>query len=151
MSFLKATLLSVSFLAMAFIAIACAGQTPAAAPTSAPAQPTSAPAQPTSAPTQPTSAPAQPSQPTSAPATGLKGQIAIDGSSTVFPITEAMAEEFGKMHPDVKVTVGIKGTGGGFKVFCSENAAERTAIQDASRAIKAEEADLCKKAGVEYF
>ncbi len=150
MSFLKATLLSVSFLAMAFIAIACAGQTPAAAPTSAPAQPTSAPAQPTSAPTQPTSAPAQPSQPTSAPATGLKGQIAIDGSSTVFPITEAMAEEYGKMQKDVKVTVGIKGTGGGFKVFCSENAAERTAIQDASRAIKKEEADLCEKAGIKF-
>ena len=103
---------------------------------------------PTAAPTQ---APAQPSQPTTVSvAPALAGQIAIDGSSTVFPITEAIAEEYGKVQKGVKVTVGIKGTGGGFKVFCSENAAERTAIQDASRAIKKEEADLCKKAGIEY-
>ncbi len=47
----------------------------------------------------------------------LKGNIAIDGSSTVFPITEAVAEEFGKVQPGVKVTVGISGTGGGFKKF----------------------------------
>lgn len=120
------------------VAMACAP----AAPTQVPApQPTiSAPVQPTIV-VQPTTASAAP---------GLSGQIMIDGSSTVFPITEAVAEEFGKAQPGVKVTVGIKGTGGGFKVFCSENAAERTAIQDASRAIKSEEADLCKKAGIEY-
>ncbi len=129
---------------IALVAIACA---PTAAPTAAP---TVVPA--------PTQAPAQPSQPTAAPqpttasaAPGLSGQISVDGSSTVFPITEAVAEDFGKTHPNVQVTVGIKGTGGGFKVFCSENAAERTAIQDASRAIKAAEVDLCKKAGIEYF
>lgn len=80
----------------------------------------------------------------------LAGQIAIDGSSTVYPITEAVAEEFGKGQPNVKVAVGIKGTGGGFKVFCSENAAERTDVQNASRKIKADEAELCKKAGVEF-
>ena len=108
-----------------------------------------------------TQVPAQPSarvQPTSASASAislaaantLSGQVSIDGSSTVFPITEAVAEEYGKTQKDVKVTVGIKGTGGGFKVFCSENAAERTAIQDASRPISAAEADLCKKAGVGY-
>lgn len=80
----------------------------------------------------------------------LVGMISIDGSSTVYPITEAVAEEFANVQRDVRVTVGIKGTGGGFKVFCSENAAERTAIQNASRAIKPSEAELCDKAGVEY-
>lgn len=118
-------------LALALVVIACAA--PVATPT-------------------PGQAPAQPGQPTTAPSTGkLSGTISVDGSSTVFPITEAVAEEFGKANPDVKVTVGIKGTGGGFKVFCSENAAERTAIQNASRAIKSSEAELCKKAGVEYL
>jgi phosphate transport system substrate-binding protein len=99
-------------------------------------------------PTQMTTAP----QPTSAgpAAPGLAGTISIDGSSTVFPITEAVAEEFGKLQPDVKVTVGIKGTGGGFQAFCSANAAERTDIQDASRAISASEIEACKTAGVEY-
>ena len=47
----------------------------------------------------------------------LKGTIRIDGSSTVFPITEAVAEEFGKVHRRVRVTVGVSGTGGGFKKF----------------------------------
>lgn len=99
------------------------------------------------APVAPTSA----IRPTTALAdSSLSGQIAIDGSSTVYPITEAVAEEFAKLYPAVRTTVGVKGTGGGFKVFCSENAAERTAIQNASRAIKATEADLCKRAGVEY-
>lgn len=94
--------------------------------------------------------PAVPAQPTSAAISRLSGQIAIDGSSTVYPITEAVVEEFARKYPDVRTTVGIKGTGGGFQVFCSENAAERTAIQNASRAIEADEADLCKRAGIEY-
>ena len=47
----------------------------------------------------------------------LAGTVAVDGSSTVFPITEAVAEEFQKIHPQVRVTVGISGTGGGFKKF----------------------------------
>jgi phosphate transport system substrate-binding protein len=55
--------------------------------------------------------------------------IAVDGSSTVFPITEAMAEEFQKANPGIKVTVGIAGTGGGFKKFCRGE----TDISDASR------------------
>jgi phosphate transport system substrate-binding protein len=62
-------------------------------------------------------------------------QIRIDGSSTVFPITEAVAEEFGKTKPGVRVTVGISGTGGGFKRFI----AGETDISDASRPIKPKE------------
>jgi phosphate transport system substrate-binding protein len=73
--------------------------------------------------------------------------IAIDGSSTVFPITEAMAEEFQKASPGLKVTVGIAGTGGGFKKFCRGE----IDIADASRPIKASEAEECKKAGIEFI
>jgi phosphate transport system substrate-binding protein len=73
--------------------------------------------------------------------------IAVDGSSTVFPITEAMAEEFQKANPGIKVTVGISGTGGGFKKFCRGE----TDISDASRPIKKSEADACKAAGIEFI
>ncbi|HEY8267663.1 MAG TPA: PstS family phosphate ABC transporter substrate-binding protein [Xanthobacteraceae bacterium] len=73
--------------------------------------------------------------------------IAVDGSSTVFPITEAMAEEFQKANPGLKVTVGIAGTGGGFKKFCRGE----TDISDASRPIKKSEADDCKKNGIQYI
>ncbi len=59
--------------------------------------------------------------------------IEIDGSSTVYPITEAVAEEFGKLYREVKVVVGISGTGGGFKRFGTGE----TDISDASRPIKA--------------
>lgn len=76
----------------------------------------------------------------------LSGDIAVDGSSTVFPITEAMAEEFGITNPDVRVAVGISGTGGGFKKFCNNE----TDIQDASRPIKASEQELCAANGIEY-
>ena len=48
---------------------------------------------------------------------GLHGTVKVDGSSTVFPITEAVAEEFGKMYPRVRITVGVSGTGGGFKKY----------------------------------
>ena len=78
---------------------------------------------------------------------GLSGEIPIDGSSTVFPITEAVAEEFGKLHPNVKVTVGISGTGGGFQKFCNQE----TVISDASRPIKQSEMDKCAAAGVEFI
>ena len=64
-------------------------------------------------------------------AEGLFGKIRIDGSSTVFPITEAVAEEFQKLHRKVRVTVGISGTGGGFKKFTTG----QTDINDASRRI----------------
>ena len=77
----------------------------------------------------------------------LKGTIAIDGSSTVGPFTEAAAELFNEENPDVKVTVGISGTGGGFEKFC----AGETDISDASRPIKDdEEAPVCQKNGVAY-
>jgi phosphate transport system substrate-binding protein len=75
--------------------------------------------------------------------------IQIDGSSTVFPITEAVAEEFQKANPDIKVTVGISGTGGGFKKFCKGE----THFSGASRPIKESEITLCagnKPKKVEY-
>ncbi len=77
----------------------------------------------------------------------LTGKVAIDGSSTVFPISEAIAEEFQASHPDVQVTVGISGTGGGFKKFI----AKEIDISDASRFIKGPEAEAAKAAGVEYI
>lgn len=79
--------------------------------------------------------------------TGLTGEIKIDGSSTVYPITEAVAEELGKSNPGLKVTVGISGTGGGFKKFI----AGETDISDASRPIKDKEDAGCKEKGVEYI
>jgi phosphate transport system substrate-binding protein len=74
-------------------------------------------------------------------------EIQIDGSSTVFPISEAMAEEFQAANPSVRVTVGVSGTGGGFSRFC----AGETAISNASRPIKEEEIAACEAAGVEYI
>lgn len=74
--------------------------------------------------------------------------VKIDGSSTVFPITEAVAEEFQKAKKGaVKVTVGISGTGGGFKKFCRGE----TDISDASRPILQKEMADCKAAGIEYY
>jgi phosphate transport system substrate-binding protein len=74
--------------------------------------------------------------------------VKIDGSSTVFPVTEAVAEDFQKAKKQqVKVTVGISGTGGGFKKFCRAE----TDISNASRPILKAEMEDCKKAGVEYF
>jgi len=78
---------------------------------------------------------------------GLAGTVQIDGSSTVFPISEAVAEEFQKKNPDVRVTVGISGTGGGFQKFCRGE----TDISDASRPIRAAEMDACQKAGIEFI
>jgi phosphate transport system substrate-binding protein len=78
--------------------------------------------------------------------------IRIDGSSTVYPITEAVAEEFQIENGGAtQVTVGISGTGGGFKKFCSSDASVRTDISNASRPIKEEEIEACKAAGVEYI
>ena len=72
--------------------------------------------------------------------------IQVDGSSTVYPITEAVAEEFRYVSPDSKVTVGISGTGGGFKRFCRKE----TDISDASRVIKSSEVKLCAENNVQY-
>nr|WP_229415317.1 PstS family phosphate ABC transporter substrate-binding protein [Moorena bouillonii] len=74
-------------------------------------------------------------------------QVKVDGSSTVFPISEAMAEEFQKANPGIQVTVGVSGTGGGFKKFC----AGETDISNGSRPIKESEIELCKKGGIEYI
>jgi phosphate transport system substrate-binding protein len=74
--------------------------------------------------------------------------VKIDGSSTVFPVTEAVAEDFQKSKKNqIKVTVGISGTGGGFKKFCRNE----IDISGASRPILKKEMDDCKAAGVEYF
>ncbi len=72
--------------------------------------------------------------------------IEIDGSSTVFPITEAMAEEFMTTNRNVDISVGVSGTGGGFEKFC----AGEIAIADASRPIKDAEKEACKAKGIEY-
>src|SRR5215216_4163193 len=83
-----------------------------------------------------------------APALAQQKIVKIDGSSTVYPITEAVAEEFQKAKKQsVKVTVGISGTGGGFKKFCRGE----TDISDASRPILKKEMEDCKAAGIEYF
>ncbi|HEX5909673.1 MAG TPA: PstS family phosphate ABC transporter substrate-binding protein [Thermoleophilaceae bacterium] len=77
----------------------------------------------------------------------LSGSIKIDGSSTVGPFAQAAAEGFQGENPNVKVSVGTSGTGGGFEKFC----AGETDISDASRPIKDdEEVPLCKKGGVKY-
>ena len=80
-------------------------------------------------------------------ATATPSVIQIDGSSTVFPITEAVAEEFQKANKNIRVTVGISGTGGGFQKFCRAE----TDISDASRPISATEIAACKQAGIEYI
>jgi len=77
---------------------------------------------------------------------GLTGSLRIDGSSTVGPLTQAVAEQFNADNPDVEISVGESGTGGGFEKFC----AGETAVNDASRPIEAEEKALCKKGGVSY-
>jgi len=77
----------------------------------------------------------------------LVGTVEIDGSSTVFPITAAVAEEFQNLHPDVRVNVGISGTGGGFKRFT----VGEIEISDASRPIKSSEAQTAQQNGIEYI
>lgn len=79
-------------------------------------------------------------------ASSLTGSVGIDGSSTVYPITEAVAEEFKKVHPDVKVSVALSGTGGGFKKF----ARAETDINDASRPIKPAEDSMANANNVHY-
>ncbi len=76
----------------------------------------------------------------------LSGNITIDGSSTVYPITEAVAEEFKNTAPDVRVTAGLSGTGGGFKKF----GRGEIDINDASRPIKGSEDSVCKANGINY-
>jgi len=86
-------------------------------------------------------------QPTDQAQPGLSGTVQIDGSSTVFPITEAVAEEFHKAEPGVRVTVGISGTGGGFKRFTKGE----TDINDASRPMAASEVEQAAQNGVAFI
>jgi phosphate transport system substrate-binding protein len=78
---------------------------------------------------------------------GLTGTVSLDGSSTVFPISEAVAEEFNAVQPSVRVTVGVSGTGGGFKKFL----AGEVDINDASRPIKTVELELANSSGVDFI
>lgn len=75
----------------------------------------------------------------------LTGAVQVDGSSTVYPISEAVAEEFQRLHRATRVTVGVSGTGGGFKRFCSGE----TDISDASRPIKDSEREICEQNGIQ--
>jgi phosphate transport system substrate-binding protein len=77
----------------------------------------------------------------------LTGQVVSDGSSTVGPLTQAVAEEFSAMAPQVQISVDISGTGGGFERFC----AGETDLQNASRAIDEEEIAACAEAGVDWY
>jgi phosphate transport system substrate-binding protein len=77
---------------------------------------------------------------------GASGSVAVDGSSTVFPMSNAAAELLSEENPDVQVAVAESGTGGGFEKFC----AGQTDISDASRPIEQEEKDACAKEGIEY-
>lgn len=77
----------------------------------------------------------------------LSGEINIDGSSTVYPISQAVAEEFQKLHPKTRPTVAKSGTGGGFKKFVLGE----VDINDASRPIKDSERELCEKNGVKFI
>ncbi|MFP6679602.1 MAG: PstS family phosphate ABC transporter substrate-binding protein [Dehalococcoidia bacterium] len=77
----------------------------------------------------------------------LNGTIEIDGSSTVFPISQAVAEEFRKAHPNVQVPVGVSGTGGGFKRFV----VGETHISNASRSIKPSEIEKAVENGIEFI
>jgi phosphate transport system substrate-binding protein len=138
------------------LATACA---PAAStsPTAAPAKPAEA-AKPTPAAAKPADA-AKPAEakPAASPVAAalpapvdpktLSGTVKVDGSSTVFPVTEAMAEEFQKATDGkTRVTVGISGTGGGFKKFC----AGETDISDASRPITKAELEACQAANIQF-
>ena len=91
--------------------------------------------------------PSQPAPAASSQAPRLSGTVEVDGSSTVYPIAEAVAEEFSKVHRDVRVNVGVSGTGGGFKRFI----VGETDISDASRLIKSAEAEAALANGIQYI
>ena len=122
-------------IAALFAAIACSGGSAPAA--QQPAQ---------SAPAAQQPAQSAPSGQAAPPMAALSGTIEIDGSSTVFPVSEAVAEEFRKAHPDVRVNVGVSGTGGGFKRFT----VGEIDISDASRPIKDNEAQAAADNGIGY-
>lgn len=76
----------------------------------------------------------------------VTGSLSIDGSSTVGPMTKAASESFNESNPDVKISVGESGTGGGFEKFC----VGETVMNDASRPIEDDEAKICDKNGISY-
>ena len=80
-------------------------------------------------------------------AVGLSGSVKVDGSSTVFPLTEAVAEEFQKANPQVKVTVGVSGTGGGMKKFVTGE----IDVAQASRPVRPDEAKKAKENGIDFM
>jgi phosphate transport system substrate-binding protein len=126
--------------AIAVLATACGGDDEAAEAAPAATEP-AAPAEPAA------TEEAAPAEPAAEPAGDLSGDIEVDGSSTVGPLVQAAAEQFLGVNPDVNVTVGISGTGGGFERFC----AGETDISNASRPIHDDdEAPLCAENGVEY-
>jgi len=88
----------------------------------------------------------QSTTPSTSGSAGLSGAVVIDGSSTVAPLSEAAADLYRDVEPDVNVTVATSGTGGGFAAFC----AGETDISDASRAISADEIALCAENGIDY-
>ena len=85
-------------------------------------------------------------EPGSEGGSGASGTVAVDGSSTVEPMSKAASELLSEENPDVRVTVGAAGTGGGFEVFCQG----QTDISDASRPIEEDEVAACEEGGVEY-
>jgi phosphate transport system substrate-binding protein len=121
------------------------------APTSAPdvSGPTLAPATPTvtrtNAPASPVAAPVTPT--TDSALAELRGEVRIDGSSTVFPITEAAARGFREQAPGVDLSLGVSGTGGGFARFC----AGEIDISGASRPIKSSEEEACTANGIDFI
>jgi phosphate transport system substrate-binding protein len=106
---------------------------------------TPAPSQPETTQVEPTKA-SEPEPVSSSALAALAGDVIADGSSTVFPITTAVAEEFAMVAPNVRASVGLSGTGGGFKKFCIGE----TDISNASRPIKGEEAEVCQSNNIEY-
>lgn len=87
----------------------------------------------------------------SSPAAAGEGRVLIDGSSTVAPVTMAAAEMFRSVDRDIQITVGISGTGGGFKKFLDKDPKLRTDINDASRSIKPSEIEKAESLGIEYI
>jgi phosphate transport system substrate-binding protein len=135
-------ILALAVALLAVLAAGCGGGDDETAAPAAPAEP--APAEPPAE-----STPAETGAPAEAPAGPLSGTIEVDGSSTVGPLVQAAAESFQGENPDVNITVGISGTGGGFERFCMGE----TDISDASRPIKTDEPSegpACQENGIEY-
>jgi phosphate transport system substrate-binding protein len=132
---------------VALLVVACGSTTAQPSDQTEQAQPTNTPISQSAATQAPATQPPATSGPSSS-MSDLSGDVAIDGSSTLFPITEAVAEEFGNLtEGNVRITVGISGTGGGFEKFCKGE----TQISNASRPIKTSEIQACQQAGIEFI